>query len=159
MLQDLYKHMAYAAGALAAYGGPTRHPTSPHQRPLPQIPLLVGRFWEEEGYDSNCSPWCAFCLRSVGVLPLSAGANGVQAAQPRPPRHCALWTQVATREQVSCADSCTLYCTVGWVNMYQKFEIEKYTICGKLILPTKKMERHFKKKILGTTGLRICMDL
>ena len=26
-------------------------------------------------------------------------------------------------------------CTVGWVNLYQKFEIEKYTVCGKLILP------------------------
>ena len=26
--------------------------------------------------------------------------------------------------------------------MYQKFEIEKYKVCGKLILP-KKMERHF----------------
>ena len=38
-------------------------------------------------------------------------------------------------------------CTVGWVNLYQKFEIEKYTVCGKLILPT------------GTTGMRICMDL
>ena len=26
------------------------------------------------------------------------------------------------------------YCTLGWVNLYQKFEIEKYTVCGKLIL-------------------------
>ena len=25
--------------------------------------------------------------------------------------------------------------SVGWVNLYQKFEIEKYTVCGKLILP------------------------
>ena len=33
-------------------------------------------------------------------------------------------------------------CTVGWVNLYQKFEIEKYMVCGKLIIP-KKMERHF----------------
>ena len=49
--------------------------------------------------------------------------------------------------------------TVGWVNLYKKFEIEKYAVCGKLILPTQKMERHLKKKILGTTGLRICMDL
>ena len=49
--------------------------------------------------------------------------------------------------------------TIGWVNLYQKFEIEKYTICGKLILPTQKMERHLKKIFLGTTGLRICMDL
>ena len=32
--------------------------------------------------------------------------------------------------------------TLGWVNLYQQFEIEKYTVCGKLILP-KKMERHF----------------
>ena len=31
---------------------------------------------------------------------------------------------------------------LGWVNLYQKFEIEKYTVCGKLILQ-KKMERHF----------------
>ena len=33
-------------------------------------------------------------------------------------------------------------CTVGCVNLYKKFEIEKYTVCGKLILP-QKMERHF----------------
>ena len=39
----------------------------------------------------------------------------------------------------------TVYCTVGWVNLYQKFEIEKNTVCGKLILP-KKMERHLLKK-------------
>ena len=25
--------------------------------------------------------------------------------------------------------------TLGWVNLYQKFEIEKYTVGGKLILP------------------------
>ena len=30
---------------------------------------------------------------------------------------------------------------VGWVNLYKNFEIEKYTVCGKLIL-LKKMERH-----------------
>ena len=30
------------------------------------------------------------------------------------------------------------------VNLYQKFKIEKYTVCGTLILP-KKMERHLKK--------------
>ena len=30
-----------------------------------------------------------------------------------------------------------LYCILGWVNLYQKFEIEKYTVCGKLILPKK----------------------
>ena len=39
-------------------------------------------------------------------------------------------------------------CTVGWVNLYQKFEIEKYSVCGKLILP-KKMERHFLKNFLA----------
>ena len=33
-------------------------------------------------------------------------------------------------------------CRVGWVNLYKKFEIEKYTACCKLILP-KKIERHF----------------
>ena len=27
--------------------------------------------------------------------------------------------------------------TAGWVNLYQKFEMEKYTVCGKLILPKK----------------------
>ena len=31
------------------------------------------------------------------------------------------------------AIGCTFYCTVGWVNLYQKFEIEKYPVCGKLI--------------------------
>ena len=23
-----------------------------------------------------------------------------------------------------------LLCTIGWVNLYQKFEIEEYTVCG-----------------------------
>ena len=27
--------------------------------------------------------------------------------------------------------------TLGWVNLSQKFEIQKYTVCGKLILPKK----------------------
>ena len=27
--------------------------------------------------------------------------------------------------------------TVGWVNLYKKFEIVKYTVCGKLILAKK----------------------
>ena len=35
-------------------------------------------------------------------------------------------------------------CTVGWVNFYRKFEIEKYTVCGILILP-KKWKGIFKK--------------
>ena len=26
---------------------------------------------------------------------------------------------------------------VGWVNLYHKFEIEKFAVCGKLILPKK----------------------
>ena len=34
-------------------------------------------------------------------------------------------------------------CTLGWVNLYHKFKIEKYTISGKLIFP-KNIERHFK---------------
>ena len=46
---------------------------------------------------------------------------------------------------------------VGWVNLYQKFEIEKYTVCGKLILP-KKWKDIFLI-FFGTTGIRICMDL
>ena len=42
------------------------------------------------------------------------------------------------RNNVStCYVACILLCTVGWVNLYQKFEIEKYTVCGKLILPKK----------------------
>ena len=55
--------------------------------------------------------------------------------------------------------NCTMYMyiTVGWVNLYHKFEIEKYTVCGKLILP-KKWKGIFKF-FFGTTGLRICMDL
>ena len=45
------------------------------------------------------------------------------------------------------------------VNLYQKFEIEKYTVCGKLIL-AKKNEKAFLKIIFyGTTGLQIWMDL
>ena len=31
----------------------------------------------------------------------------------------------------------TKYSTLDWVNLCQKFEIEKYTVCGKLILPKK----------------------
>ena len=31
----------------------------------------------------------------------------------------------------------SVQCTLGWVNLYQKFEIEKYTVCGKLILQKK----------------------
>ena len=33
--------------------------------------------------------------------------------------------------------TCTVHCTVGWVNLYNKFESEKYTVCGKHILPKK----------------------
>ena len=32
--------------------------------------------------------------------------------------------------------------SIGWVNLYQKLDIEKYTVYGKLIFP-KTMERHF----------------
>ena len=38
-----------------------------------------------------------------------------------------------------------MYSILGWVNLYQKFEIEKSTVCGKLILQkihTKK-QKHF----------------
>ena len=49
-------------------------------------------------------------------------------------------------------------CTLGWVNLYQKCEIEKYIVCGKLILP-KEMERHFLKNFFATTGSRMCIDL
>ena len=47
---------------------------------------------------------------------------------------------------------------VGWVNLYKNFEIEKYTVCGKLIL-LKKIGRHLNIFFFGTTGLRICLDL
>ena len=30
-----------------------------------------------------------------------------------------------------------VHCTLGWVNLYQKFEIGNYTVCGKLILTKK----------------------
>ena len=33
--------------------------------------------------------------------------------------------------------ACPVHCTIGWVNVYQKFEIEKYSVGGKLILPKK----------------------
>ena len=43
--------------------------------------------------------------------------------------------------QVMSLDICKLlfyaFCTEGWVNLYKKFEIEKYTVCGKLIFPKK----------------------
>ena len=38
---------------------------------------------------------------------------------------------------------CTV-CAVVWVNLYQKFEVEKYTVRGRLILP-QKIERNFFK--------------
>ena len=41
-----------------------------------------------------------------------------------------------------------VYCPLGWANLYKIFEIEKYTFCGKLILP-KKMETHLKKIFLA----------
>ena len=47
--------------------------------------------------------------------------------------------------------------TVGWVNLYQKFKIEKYTVCGKLILPPKN-EKAFKI-FFCTIGLELCTDL
>ena len=50
-----------------------------------------------------------------------------------------------------------LGCTVGWVNLYKKFEIEKFTVCGKLILPKK--WKGIKKIFFGATGLQICMYL
>ena len=40
-----------------------------------------------------------------------------------------------------------LYTNIRLGNLYQKFEIEKYTVNGKLILP-KKIERHLKKIFL-----------
>ena len=43
---------------------------------------------------------------------------------------------------ITAARALPVGCMVGWVNLYQKFEIEKYTVCGKLILP-KKMENIF----------------
>ena len=36
------------------------------------------------------------------------------------------------------ASTVTIQYVLGWVNLYQKFEIEKYTVCGKLILTQKK---------------------
>ena len=45
---------------------------------------------------------------------------------------------------ITAARALPVGCMVGWVNLYQKFEIEKYTVCGKLILP-KKMENIFLK--------------
>ena len=38
---------------------------------------------------------------------------------------------------VLCRRGSHMHCLLGWVNLYQKFEIEKYTLCGKLILPKK----------------------
>ena len=40
----------------------------------------------------------------------------------------------------------TQHCSEGWVNLFQKFEIEKYTVCGKLIL--QKNGKTFKKFFL-----------
>ena len=45
-----------------------------------------------------------------------------------------------------CLKYVQLGCSLGWVNLYQKFEIEKYTVCGKLILP-KQFKGIFIKKI------------
>ena len=49
-----------------------------------------------------------------------------------------------------------LICTIGWVNLYQKFEIENIQfVVNSFYL--KKWKGIFL--IFGTTGLRICMDL
>ena len=46
---------------------------------------------------------------------------------------------------------------IGWVNLCQKFEIVEYTVCGKLNLPHKKMERHLLKLAqLACKFARIC---
>ena len=47
-----------------------------------------------------------------------------------------------------------LYSRLG--QLYQNFEIEKYTVCGTFY---QKNGEAFKKKNSGTTGLLICMDL
>ena len=44
------------------------------------------------------------------------------------------------------------YCTIGLVNLYQTFEIGKYTVCGKLILPQKN-RKALKKKNFGHNWL------
>ena len=38
----------------------------------------------------------------------------------------------------------TVYSKLCWFNLYQKFEIEKYTVCGKLVLPKKNGTGFFK---------------
>ena len=45
---------------------------------------------------------------------------------------------------------------VGCVNLYKTFEIEKYTVCVKLIL--QKKWKAFLKSFFCTIGLQICMD-
>ena len=52
----------------------------------------------------------------------------------------------------------TVLCTVGWVNLYKKCEIEKCTVCDKLILQIK-MERNILNFFKNTIGMRIGMDL
>ena len=51
-------------------------------------------------------------------------------------------SSLAQRVRQGCTDMpppphCHSTSTLGWVNLYQTFEIEKYTVCSKLILPKK----------------------
>ena len=66
--------------------------------------------------------------------------------------HIALHFYHLCRQSFS-SHSISISQTIGWVNLYKKIEMEKYT----LILPIK-MERHKKKKF-NTFCIRICMDL
>ena len=47
-------------------------------------------------------------------------------------------------------------CTLGWANLYQKFEIEKYTVVNSFY---QKNRKAFFVIFFGTTGLRFCIDL
>ena len=51
-----------------------------------------------------------------------------------------------------------VHCTVGWVNLYQKFEIEKYTVCGKLILPKKNGKAFFFHNWLEFLTLKLVLN-
>ena len=104
-----------------------------------------------------CITQCRVWLRAVSYRAASDSAQYCtgQSLSPCCITQGRVWVRAVSHRAES--DS-VLYYTVGWVNLYQKFENEKCTVYGKLILP-KKMERHLKKKNLATTGLRIRMDL
>ena len=93
---------------------------------------------------------CKVCTK-IGPQPKPTHANILNCIGPEPvPTHASILYCIGPEPRPTQANilycigpeprpmqANILYCVLGWVNLYQKFEIEKYTVCGKLILPKK----------------------